>query len=155
MDIQDENFAKRQSGDRRRHKRPRLKYFLLGGRRKSARREVDKKEFIYVDQYRPRLMAAVILLLVLSISDGLFTLYLIDIGATENNPLMAYFLSLGAWPFMTAKFLLTSSGILILLVFHNFYSSILRIRIRTVIPTFVAIFLVVLFWQLFLHISVN
>jgi hypothetical protein len=30
---------------------------------------------------------------------------------------MAYFLSLGVWPFMTAKFLLTCSGILVLLVF--------------------------------------
>jgi hypothetical protein len=76
-------------------------------------------------------------------------------GAIEKNPLMAYFLSLGAWPFMTAKFLLTCSGILILLVFHNFYSSLLRTHIITLIPAFVAIFLVVLFWQLFLHILTN
>ena len=56
---------------------------------------------------------------------------------------------------MTAKFLLTCSGILILLVFHNFYSSLLRTHIITFIPAFVAIFLVVLFWQLFLHILTN
>jgi hypothetical protein len=56
---------------------------------------------------------------------------------------------------ITAKFLLTCSGILILLVFHNFYSGLLRIHIISVIPAFVAIFLFVLFWQLFLHILTN
>jgi len=100
-------------------------------------------------------MFVIILLLILSISDGLFTLHLIDLGAIEKNPLMAYFLNLGVWPFMTAKFLLTCSGIIILLVFHNFYSSFLRIHIITVIPAFLAIFLAVLFWQLFLHILTN
>jgi hypothetical protein len=155
MEKPEENISRRQSGERRWHRRPRLKFFLLGGRRKSARRGDDKKEFIYVDQYRPWLLFVIILLLILSISDGLFTLHLIDRGAIEKNPLMAYFLSLGAWPFMTAKFLLTCSGILILLVFHNFYSSLLRTHIITFIPAFVAIFLVVLFWQLFLHILTN
>ena len=58
---------------------------------------------------------------ILSISDGLFTLNLIERGATEENPVLAWFLSLGAWPFMVAKFILTSSAIIILLVFHNVY----------------------------------
>jgi Domain of unknown function (DUF5658) len=48
-----------------------------------------------------------ILLVILSLADGLFTLHLIQHGATEENPLMAYFLGRGPWPFMTAKFLLT------------------------------------------------
>jgi hypothetical protein len=68
---------------------------------------------------------------------------------------MAYFLSLGAWPFMIVKFILTCSGILVLLVFHNFYSGLLRINIISVIPAFVAIFLFVLFWQLFHYILTN
>jgi hypothetical protein len=152
MEKPEENTDRRQSGDRRGHRRPRLKFFLFGGRRKSARRGGDKQEFIYVDQYRPWLMFVIILVLILSISDGLFTLHLINLGAIEKNPLMAYFLSLGAWPFMTAKFLLTCFGIVLLLIFHNFYSRILRIQIIAVIPAFVAIFLVVLFWQLFLKI---
>ena len=155
MEKPEENISRRQSGDRRRHRRPRLKFFLLGGRRRSARRGGDKKEFIYVDQYRSWLLFVIILLLVLSTSDGLFTLHLIDLGAIEKNPLMAYFLSLGAWPFMIAKFLLTCFGILVLLVFHNFYSSLLRIHIITVIPALVAIFMAILFWQFFLHIMAN
>ena len=100
-------------------------------------------------------MFGIILLLILSISDGLFTLHLIDLGAIEENPAMAYFLSSGAWPFMTAKYLLTCFGIVVLLVFHNFYSSLLRIPVITFIPALIAIFLIVLFWQLFLHTVTN
>jgi hypothetical protein len=100
-----------------------VKFFLLGGRRKSARRDDDKKQFIYVDQYHPWLLVAIMLLAILSLSDDLFTLHQIERGANEENPVMAWFLSLGAWPFLTAKFLLTSSAIIILLVFQTITSA--------------------------------
>jgi hypothetical protein len=93
------------------------------------------------------------LLAILSISDGLFTLHLIERGATEENPVMAWFLSLGAWPFMVAKFILTSSTVLILLVFHNYYFRPLRIQVKTLIPAYA--FLAVLAWQLFLNLLIN
>ena len=121
----------------------------------TTRRKGDKNKFIYVDQYHPRLLFLVILLLILNICDGLFTLHLIDLGAIEKNPVMAYFLSLGAWPFMTVKFLLTCFGIVVLLVFHNFYSSLLHIHTITFIPAMTAVFIIVLFWQLFLKIMTN
>lgn len=95
MEKPEENTDRRQSGDRRGQRRPRLKFFLLGGRRKSARRGGDKKEFIYVDQYQPWLLVIIVLVLVLSISDGLFTLHLINLGAVEKNPLMAYLSMIG------------------------------------------------------------
>jgi hypothetical protein len=49
---------RRGRGDRRSRSRPGVRFFLLGGRRQSARRESDKKEFFYVDQYRPWLLVA-------------------------------------------------------------------------------------------------
>jgi hypothetical protein len=94
------------------------------------------------------------LLAILSISDGLFTLHLIERGATEENPVMAWFLKLGAWPFMVAKFILTSSAVIILLVFHNYYFRPLRIQVKTLIPA-AAAFLLVLFWQLILNLLIN
>jgi len=146
---------RRERGDRRSHSRPRLKFFLLGGRRKSARRDDDKKEFIYVDQYHPWLLVAIMLLAILSLSDGLFTLLLVERGATEENPVMAWFLNFGAWPFMTAKFTLTCFGILVFLVFHNVYFRPLHIQVRTLIPASAAAFLAVLLWQLFLNLFIN
>ena len=92
--------------------------------------------------------------MILNISDGLFTLHLIDLGAIEENPAMAYFLSLGL-AFHDRKVPPHLLWIVVLLVFHNFYSSLLRIHIITFIPALIAIFLIVLFWQLFLHIVTN
>ena len=113
MEKPEENISRRQSVDRRGHRRPRLKFFLLGGRRKSARRGGDKKEFIYVDQYHPKLLVAILLFAIFSISDGIFTLHLIEHGAIEKNPLMAWFVSLGTTLYFTAKFLLTCTPVLI------------------------------------------
>ena len=112
---------RRKTEDRRSRSRPPFRFLLFGGRRKSARRDDDKKQFIYVDQYHSWLLIAIMLLAILTISDGLFTLHLIERGATEENPVMAFFLDLGVRPFMIAKFLLTSLGVVILLVFHNYY----------------------------------
>lgn len=141
--------------DRRSRSRPELKFFLFGGRRKSTRRGNDKKEFIYVDQYHPWLLVAILIVVILSISDGLFTLHLIGRGATEENPIMAWFLNLGTWSFMIAKFLLTCSAILILLVFHNVYFRPLRIQVKTIISAFLVVFVAVLCWQIFLDILMN
>ncbi len=86
MEKTEGDADRRRRGDRRSRSRPGVKFFLLGGRRKSARRDYDKKQFIYVDQYRPWLLIAIMLLAILSLSDDLFTLHLIERGATEENP---------------------------------------------------------------------
>jgi hypothetical protein len=151
----EEVAEKRGKEDRRSRRRPGVMYFFFGGRRKFTRRGNDKQEYIYVDQYHPWLLVAIMLLVILSISDGLFTLHLIDRGAYELNPIMAWFLDLGTWPFMIVKFLFTCLAILILLVFNNFYFRPLRIRVKTIIPTFIVVFMAVLCWQLFLNSLVN
>jgi hypothetical protein len=92
---------------------------------------------------------------ILSLSDVLFTLNLIERGATEENPIMALFLSHGPWPFMIAKFILTSSAIIILLVFHNVYFRPLRIQVKSLISAFGAVFVLVLFWQLTLNVLIK
>jgi hypothetical protein len=155
MGKADGGADRRRREDRRSQSQPGVRYFLLGGRRQSARRGSDQAEYIYVDQYRPWLLVAIMLLAILSISDGLFTLHLIERGATEENPIMAWFLSLGAWPFMIAKFILTSSAIIILLVFHNYYFRPLRIQVKALIPASAAVFVAVHFWQLILNVLID
>jgi hypothetical protein len=56
MQDMEEGGSERRREERRSSSRPRLKYFLLGGRRKSPRRQSDRKDFIYVDQYHPWLI---------------------------------------------------------------------------------------------------
>ena len=150
-----EDGQKRRCTDRRSRKRPPLKYLIFGGRRASARRDSDKKDFIFVDRYSPRFMLLFVLLVVLSIADGIFTLYLLEHGATETNPIMAFFLNMGPWSFMIAKFFLTCSGLLCLLVLHNFYIRPLRTRVKIIFPAFIAIFILILGWQIYLNFVKN
>ena len=132
-----------------------LKFFPFGGRRKSALRDQDKKGFIYADRYDTWLLVAILLLVILNISDSLLTLNLIQHGATEENPVMVYFLNLGVGPFMIAKLILTCSAILIFLVFHNYFFRPLRIHMKVIISTSLTIFAVVISWHIFLNYFIN
>jgi hypothetical protein len=83
--------------------------------------------------------------------DAFFTLYLIEHGATEINPIMAYFLNLGPWPFIFIKYFLTCAGILCLLVAHNLYFKPLRMHVKSIFPAFIFIFLLIISWQIYLN----
>jgi hypothetical protein len=142
---------RRSTQDRRSYHRPRLKFLLLGGRRKSARRYQDKKTFIYADQYHPWLLVATLLLVVLSISDALLSLSVIEHGAIEKNPIGVNFLNMGVGPFMVAKLLLASSAILIVLVYHKYFFRPLRIYVKVIIPAFATVFVVAWCWHIYLN----
>jgi len=74
MDKPEAAINRRSTGDRRSQYRPTLKFFPLRWPTQVPRRDQDKKDFIYVDQYHPWLLVAILLLVILSISDALLTL---------------------------------------------------------------------------------
>ena len=57
-------------------------------RRRRFRREEDRDK-AFIDWYPPHLLFAAIAIMCLSVADGLFTVHLINAGATEMNPLLA------------------------------------------------------------------
>jgi len=85
-------IEKRASSDRRSRRISGIRYLLLGGRRSQIRRKGDKQQTMLLDNYSASLLTAALLILVLSIVDGLLTLYLLGEGATELNPIMNYFI---------------------------------------------------------------
>lgn len=94
---------------------------IYSGRRETIRREVDKKKFILVDNYSPRLFIILLLLLLLSITDAYLTLSLVKVSnATELNPIMALYLEHGTFTFFLEKFLFTSVAVFIFCVLNNF-----------------------------------
>ena len=111
----------RNTADRRRSPTPIVsKYTFHGGRRKTIRRDYDKKNHIFVDLYSTRLFIAVLALLILSCFDAFMTLTLIDRGSVyEANPLMAYFLDQGIMHFTAAKLFITIACLAILCLFKN------------------------------------
>jgi hypothetical protein len=104
---------------------------------------------IILDKYSSKLLTFILVVLALSLADGFFTLHLTNHGAIEANPVMAYFLDLSPWAFMSVKYLLTSLGVICFLILNNLYVKPLGIRVDRLFPAIIAIFLVVVLWQFF------
>jgi len=142
--------SNRRSGlGRRKRKKPGLKYMLFGGRKKMIRRNDDQQQMIILDSYSPGLLAFVLIILTLSLIDGFFTLHVTDHGASEANPVMAYFLNLSPWAFMSVKYFLTTLSVICFLILNNLQIKPLGIRVGRLFPVIIAIFSIAIFWQLF------
>lgn len=142
--------ANRRGKDRRSNHKARLKYLLFNGRREQIRRDEDSRKVFFFDRYNPRLFAAITAILMLSIFDALLTLILIDKGSTELNPVMAYFLQHGLLPFIVAKYILTSIGVVTLLIFKNVFLTRFNIYTHSLFSAVIVAFSAVIAWELFL-----
>ena len=120
------------------------------GRRQQARRQVDRDRVLYMDRYSKPVFRLIVLILLLSVLDAFFTLLLIDHGAVELNPLMAFYLNIGPTPFVVVKYSLTSLSIFVLLVYSNRAIKSLKIYTRSVFSIISITFAGVIAWQLFL-----
>jgi len=144
------DYSDKRSGlDRRKQKIPQLKYLLFGGQRKMIRRSEDKQQMIILDNYSPKLLTFVLIILALSLADGFFTLHVTGHGAIEANPVMAYFLDLSPWAFMSVKYFLTCLSVICFLILNNLYIKSLNVRVDKLFPAVIVVFLVVVFWQFF------
>ena len=136
--------------DRRRNTKAQFRYFLVNGRREAVRREEDRNRYFFFDRYNPKMFAAITAILMLSIFDAFLTLILIERGSSELNPVMAYFLEYGPLPFIIAKYLLTSLGVIILLIFKNVFINKINIYTHYLFTCVILAFSSVIIWELFL-----
>jgi len=141
---------RRSEKDRRSQDVPDIKSLFIYGRRKKIRRKDDKYKIFYFDQYSSRIFVAIVLILFLSIIDAFLTLFLIDCGASEINPIMAYFLNFGPFTFMGVKYFLTCYSIIVLLIFNNVFLRKLKIHTRSLFSYAIGVFMIVIGWELFL-----
>ena len=141
----------RRSGDDRRKQQP-LKWrtLLRGGRRGTIRRADDRQRDFYVDRYRESLFAVIVFILFLSVIDAVLTLLLLQHGAVEINPIMAFYIDVGPYAFLGVKYGLTSLGVVLLLLFRNVVLKSIRIRAEALIYVVLAAFLGVVSWQIYL-----
>lgn len=116
---------KRDRTDRRVRPTPFLsRYTLTGGRRKTVRREHDRRKHIFMDLYDTRLFIAIFALLIMNVLDGFLTLLLINENIViEANPFMAFCLDYGHMPFFWVKYLLMAVSLFIFCIFRSFRVS--------------------------------
>lgn len=132
--------------DRRRCPTPIFsRHTIWDGKRKTIRREPEKKKHLFVDLYSTRLLIAVLALLCLSCVDAFMTLSLIEKGTVvEANPLMAYFLDYGIMPFTIGKFIITASALTVIVLFKN-----VRIT-RYSLPIAINIYIAIVIYEIYL-----
>ena len=147
---------KRGRTDRRVKPTPLLsRYTLTGGRRKTVRRNDDRRRHIFVDLYDTRLFIAIFILLILNVLDGFLTLLLVRENIiVEANPIMAFCLDYGHVPFFFVKYLLMAVSLLIFCISKGFklsrislvcsimlYTSVLIYELRIVYEHYPRLFL--------------
>ncbi len=127
-----------------------MRSLLFGGRRETLRRYEDRQNFFYVDRYRQSLFGVIVLILFLSVIDAILTLFLINHGAIEINPIMAFYLEVGPYTFLFVKYALTSVGLFVLVIFRNVFLKPIKIHVGSFIYFILLAFLGVVSWQIFL-----
>ena len=140
----------RSGRDRRRRVFPPLQYLVAGGRRRGVRRSEDLYRIVILDRYSPKLFISVVGILLLSLFDGLLTLYLIEHGSAEINPVMDYFLKKGPFIFAIAKYVLTSLAVVIFVIVANCVLPRSNFRAQKLFPYALLAFGGVIVWEIML-----
>jgi hypothetical protein len=141
----------RRSGNDRRNKRGfSIRSLIFGGRRETIRRQEDRSKIFWADRYGTGLFAAIVVTLFLSVLDALLTLYLINHGAYEVNPIMAYYLNIGPYAFFTVKYTLTCTAVIVLLMFRNVFLRTIRVFTHSLFFFIIGAFAAVVVWQCYL-----
>ena len=156
MDVISSNsssFTSRSDNDRRKNKPSAFSRYWLHGRRRTIRRKSDKTGKVQLDTHSTELFAVILFTIVLTIMDATFTLFLINQGATEINPLMAFYLEISPRHFFVTKYLLTCTSILILLFLKNANLFKTGFKARTLILLSPIPFYLVVQWQFILMLS--
>ena len=145
------NGVERRSGkDRRRNNWPTLKALLFYRNRRCGRREEDRRKIALLDHYSQAIFITIVLVLLLSVADALLTLLLVDYGASEINPVMAYFLTYGPYAFILAKYALTAVSVIIILMVSQACIRPLKFYARDLLKFFAGGFAAVVAWELVL-----
>jgi hypothetical protein len=114
------------------------------------RRAEEEREPYFIDRFPAYLVASGVLMLILTIVDGVFTLWLLDAGCQEMNPAMGYLLGIGPTAFLLGKYALTAAFLPVSLVLNRCFLFGTRFRVGYLFPIFVALYLVLIGYQLVL-----
>ena len=141
----------RRSGtDRRKRELSSFSWYWLTGRRASIRRKEDRQKLWKLDQHSAKIFATILSIVGLSVLDAMFTLELIDRGAGEVNPIMAYYLNWGPFAFFCTKYLLTFASVLVILLGQSVYPGRHWGQLKHLYLALIVVLFLVVNWELYL-----
>jgi hypothetical protein len=101
-------------------------------------------------QHGSRTFAASMIIILLSVLDAYFTLDLVNRGAEELNPIMAYYLERGPIIFFSVKYLLTWASLTVILTLKEGSLFGVRIQRKSLLWLFMIALALVVQWELVL-----
>ena len=123
---------------------------IYGGHRMLIRRQEDRERQFFVDQYSPILFVPIVAILFMCVLDALLTLFLLNHGAYEINPIMAYLLNIGPYAFYTTKYAITIIATLGLLMFRGILIQKFNLSVHLLLYFVAGLYCVVVAWELYL-----
>lgn len=148
--TENKDVCLRQRKDRREKHMPSLKRLLFGGRRAHIRRTEDRKYIRFLDRYPETILGPALLIMLLSVTDAFFTVFLLGHGAIEVNPVMNFCLEKGPAFFLIVKYLFTALAVVLLVVFNHTFLHNARINTKVLMPFVIIIFSAVIIWEVYL-----
>jgi hypothetical protein len=142
--------SRRSGNDRRKQTRITVRMLAGDGNRKIIRRHEDQGRIFLVDHYSPVLFVTIVGILFLCVIDAILTLFLLNHGAHEANPIMAYLLSLGSYAFFVPKFVLTIVATICLFMFRGVVVQKFNISTHSLLYFLAWIYVAVVTWELYL-----
>jgi len=99
-------------------------------------------------QHGSKTFAAAMIIILLTVLDAYFTLHLVNRGAEELNPIMAYYLERGPLTFFAVKYLLTWASLTVILTLKegSFFGA--RIQRKSLLLLFMIALALVVQWEL-------
>ncbi|MGB3211670.1 MAG: DUF5658 family protein [Desulforhopalus sp.] len=143
----------RSEQERRQHHIQFYKLLLFKGKRRTLRRSEDCKRISVLDQYHPKFLIYILIVLGLSLLDAVLTLTLLDKGARELNPVMRYYIDLGPGIFVMVKYGLTALALLLMIVLNATISKRYSHLSSLMFPFCVFVFGAVIIWEFYLLIN--
>ena len=95
-------------------------YALFYNRRRGDRRSGHSDENAYVDVYGPKILIGAVAVMFFCVLDAFFTLILLERGASELNPFLAWMLEIDVMWFYTSKYLITAACVFWIVIHKRF-----------------------------------
>ena len=108
------------------------------------------RDLSFTVHHSPKIIVATLLIIFLTIADAFLTLDLVDRGATELNPIMAFYLDHDPLLFFTVKYLLTCASVIIILSITKARIFGGKFRVKTLLVFYIVALASVVNWQLIL-----
>ena len=146
--------GERRGEDRRQLTWRSLLHYFYRNRRRRARRTKDREHGYYVDTHEAGMLVLIVSILLLCITDAYVTLWLIDHGGQELNPIMDFMIAQSPLAFFSVKFTVTA-GCLVFLLMHRHFRLFVLIRGWHLLYSSLAVYIALIGYEITLVLQVT